>query len=198
MRLHLSLLFSAALLSGCAYEGTIVDKSHQPHPMYLSQGIEGKYTFVVQDKAGVRHRQMVTPEVFERYAVGQYFNDQETGPSGGMDEGKSFKSSVMTASKSTTARPVQYAKKSSTTSAAKIAARKSAKRVERLAAKAKARRKAAALAKRKRLKQTKSSVTVAHVAPVHAEAPAAPVVEIMPPAAPSDADFRVVTIARCR
>lgn len=198
MRLHLSLLFSAALLSSCAYEGTIVDKSHQPHPMYLSQGIEGKFTFVVQDKAGVRHRQMVTPEVFERYAIGQYFNDQETGPSG--DEGKSFKSTVMTASKPTAPRPVQYAKKSPTTAATKtIAARDAAKRAERIAAKVKARRRALAAAKRKRSKQAKSSVTVAHVTPVQAPvAPAAPVAEIMPPAAPSDADFRVVTIARCR
>jgi hypothetical protein len=198
MRLHLPLLFSAVLLSSCAYEGTIVDKSHQPHPMYLSQGIEGKYTFVVQDKAGVRHRQMVTPEVFERYAIGQYFNDQETGPTGGMDEGKSFKSTVMTASKSTAPRPVQYAKSSSAT---KIAARNAVKRMQRIAAKAKARRSAVAAAKRKRSKQAKSSVTVAHVTsamPVAAVTPAAPVVEIMPPSAPSDADLRVVTVARCR
>jgi hypothetical protein len=203
MRLHLSLLFSAALLSSCAYEGTIVEKSHQPHPMYLSQGIEGKFTFIVEDKAGVRHRQMVTPEVFERYAIGQYFNDQETGPSGGIDEGKSFKSTVMTASRSTAANPVRYAKKSSpTTAAKKIAARNAAKRMERVAAKVKARRKAVAAAKRKRSKQAKSSVTVAHIAPVTRPTtqavPAAPVVEIMPPAAPSDADLRVVTVARCR
>jgi hypothetical protein len=205
MRLHLPLLFSAVLLSSCAYEGTIVDKSHQPHPMYLSQGIEGKYTFVVQDKAGVRHRQMVTPEVFERYAIGQYFNDQETGPTGGMDEGKSFKSTVMTASKSTAPRPVQYAKSSSATTATKIAARNAVKRMQRIAAKAKARRSALAAAKRKRSKQAKSSVTVAHVTPVApttaaapAVAPSAPVVEVVSAAAPSDTGLRVVTVARCR
>jgi hypothetical protein len=202
MRLQLSLLFSAALLTSCAYEGTIVDKSHQPHPMYLSQGIEGKYTFVVQDKAGVRHRQMVTPEVFERYAIGQYFNDQETGPSSGIDDNKSVQSSVMTASKSTAGNPVQFAKKSSSTSAAKtLASRNAVKRMERMAAKIKARRNAVAAAKRKRSKQAKSSVTVAHVAPVTQKTaqatPAAPI-ELMPASAPSSGNVRVVTVARCR
>jgi hypothetical protein len=206
MRPYLSLLSCAALLSSCAYEGTIVEKSHQPHPMYLSQGIEGKFTFIVEDKAGVRHRQMVTPEVFERYAIGQYFNDQETGPSGGMDEGKSSKSAVMTASKSTSARPAQVARKSSATSATKtIAARNAVKRMQRIAAKAKARRTAIAAAKRKRSKQAKSSVALAHVTPVARRTPEAPVaapsaprVEIMPAAALNDADLRVVTVARCR
>ena len=203
MRLQLSLLFSAALLSSCAYEGTIVDKSNQPHPMYLSQGIEAKYTFIVQDKAGVRHRQMVTPEVFERYAIGQYFNDQETGPSSGIDDNKSVQSTVMTASKSTAGTPVRYAKKSSTTAAAKtLAARNAVKRVERLAAKIKARRNAIAAAKRKRSKQAKSSVTVAQIAPLPQSAAeaaaAAPVVQLTPASALSDASVRVVTVARCR
>ena len=213
MRLQLSLLFSAAVLSSCAYEGTIVDKSHQPHPMYLSQGIDAKYTFIVQDKAGVRHRQMVTPEVFERYAIGQYFNDQETGPSSGLDDGKSYKTDTMTASRSAAAGPVRYASKQSKASNSKtVAVRDAVKRVQRVAAKAKAkakaRRIAIAAAKRKRSKPTKSSVTVAQMtpaAPVAAAAPAAapvapaaPVVEIMPPAAPVDTDFRIVTIARCR
>jgi hypothetical protein len=205
MRLHLSLLFSAALLSGCAYEGTIVDKSHQPHPMYLSQGIEGKYTFVVQDKAGVRHRQMVTPEVFERYAIGQYFNDQETGPTGGLDDGKTSQSDAMTASNSAVG-PVRYASKQPTGATSKAAAvRNAVKRIQRVAATAKAKTKTrrsniAAAAKRKRSKPAKSSVTVAHVTPAApaVAASAAPSVEIMPTAAPSDADFRVVTVARCR
>jgi hypothetical protein len=209
MRLHLSLLFSAALLSGCAYEGTIVDKSHQPHPMYLSQGIEGKYTFVVQDKAGVRHRQMVTPEVFERYAIGQYFNDQETGPTGGLDDGKTSQSDAMTASNSAVG-PVRYASKQPTGATSKAAAvRNAVKRIQRVAATAKAktktRRSNIAAAKRKRSKPTKSSVTVAHVTPAApavaapaVAAPATPSVEITPTAAPSDADFRVVTVARCR
>ena len=77
MRLHLSLLFSAALLTSCAHQGVIVEKTMQPFPMYLSHGVEGKYTFIVRDKAGALHRQMVTPDVFERYAIGQYFNDQQ-------------------------------------------------------------------------------------------------------------------------
>ena len=198
MRLHLSLLLSGVLLSGCAYQGTIVEKSHQPYPMYLSHGIEGKYTFIVQDKAGVRHRQMVTPEVFERYAIGQYFNDQETGPSGTLDEGKSIQSTTMTASKSPAAGATRYASKPATKSGVKATvARKSSKQTQRVAAKVKARRAALAAAKRKRAKPAKIAVTVANVVPA-APAAAAPIVEVNPPAVPLETDFRVVTVARCR
>ena len=196
MRSYLSLLFSAAFVSGCAYEGVVVQKDLQPRPMYLSHGIENKYTFILQDKSGVRRRQMVTPDVFERYAIGQYFNDQETGPSGAIDDGKSMKPAVMTASRSSAATVARYASKTSIVRAAKsIAAKKSAKRAQRLAAKAKARRNTIAAAKRKRSKAANSVVTVAHVAPV---ASSQPIVEVMPPEAPLRADFGIVTVARCR
>ena len=114
MRLSLSLLFSAAFLSGCAYEGVVVEKSHQPFPMYLSHGVEGKYAFIVRDKAGTLHRQLVTPDVFERYAIGQYFNDQETGAASSIDESKAVQSQTMTASKSQPTSGLRYASKRGT------------------------------------------------------------------------------------
>jgi hypothetical protein len=44
------------------------------------------YAFLLKDNAGAVRRQMVTPEVFERYAEGDYFNDLQSGPaSGGVD-----------------------------------------------------------------------------------------------------------------
>jgi hypothetical protein len=76
MRFNLfSPVILAALLTSCANEGVVVQKSALPFPFYHSLGMEGKYTFVLRDKAGTMRRQMVTPEVFERYAIGEYFND---------------------------------------------------------------------------------------------------------------------------
>jgi hypothetical protein len=199
MRPFLFLLPLAALLGGCAYEGVVVAKDSQPHPMYLSQGIEGKYTFIVEDKSGARHRQMVTPEVFERYAIGQYFNDQETGPSGTLDDGKLMKSETdaMTARRSTAKSSVLVARKTTPAKAAKTTvAAKSAKAKPRLAAKASKKRQSIA-AKRKRSKPAKSLVTVAYVAPAPAAAPA-PVAPIVTVPAPFDAGHGVVTVARCR
>jgi hypothetical protein len=74
MRLLLCLAVAFSLTS-CAFQGTIVEKQSRPHPLYHSVGIEGVYTFVLRDNAGAVNRQMVTPEVFDQYAVGDYFND---------------------------------------------------------------------------------------------------------------------------
>ena len=201
MRPFLFLLPLAALLGSCAYEGVVVAKDSKPHPMYLSQGIEGKYTFIVEDKSGARHRQMVTPEVFERYAIGQYFNDQETGPTGTLDDGKLMKSETdaMTARRTPAKTSVQLASKTSTKKVTKTAiATKSPKAKPGVAAKA-SKKQPSLAAKRKRSKPTKTAVTVAYVAPAAAPiaepAPVAPVVSIP---APVVADYGVVTVARCR
>lgn len=71
-----SLLLGALFLTGCANQGVIVQKESRPHPFYESVGIEGVYTFLLRDDAGAVHRQMVTPEVYERYAIGDHFNDE--------------------------------------------------------------------------------------------------------------------------
>ncbi len=81
MRLIVSLLSTGALfLTSCANQGVIVQKESRPHPFYESVGIEGVYTFMLRDDAGVIHRQMVTPEVYERYAIGDRFNDEQPTP----------------------------------------------------------------------------------------------------------------------
>lgn len=71
---------AALFVSGCAYDGVIVQKESRPHPLFDSIGVDGMYTFVLRDNRGVLHRQMVTPQVFETYAEGQYFNDQQAPP----------------------------------------------------------------------------------------------------------------------
>ena len=81
MRLIVSLLLTGTLfLTSCANQGVIVQKESRPHPFYESVGIEGVYTFMLRDDAGVIHRQMVTPEVYERYAIGERFNDEQPTP----------------------------------------------------------------------------------------------------------------------
>lgn len=74
-----SLAFATCLI-GCAQQGVIVQKDSGPHPLYHSIGVDGSYAFLLRDNAGAVHRQLVTPEVFERYAVGEYFNDLQSGP----------------------------------------------------------------------------------------------------------------------
>lgn len=76
MRLKLSLLFGA-LLAGCAHEGVVVQKDTSPSPFYHSLGIDGSYAFLLRDKTGVVRRQLVTPEVFADYRIGDYFNDPQ-------------------------------------------------------------------------------------------------------------------------
>ena len=83
MRLHLTILLLLAIfLTSCANQGVIVRKDSSPLPFYESVGVDGSYTFFLRDTAGAVHRQIVTPEVFERYAVGEYFNDLQPGAPG--------------------------------------------------------------------------------------------------------------------
>ncbi len=75
----LSLAITTCLF-GCAQQGVIVQKDSGPQPLYHSLGIDGSYALLLRDNAGAVHRQLVTPEVFERYAIGEYFNDLQPGP----------------------------------------------------------------------------------------------------------------------
>ncbi len=74
------LVLTASLLASCANEGVIVSKDSAPLPFYGSLGIDGSYKLALRDSTGAVHSQLVTPEVFEGYAQGQYFNDQQPGP----------------------------------------------------------------------------------------------------------------------
>lgn len=77
-----SILFSFTaliLLGACAHEGVVVKKIVKSAPFYHTLGIESLGTFVLRDGAGVLHSQMVTPDVFNRYEIGDYFNDLQPG-----------------------------------------------------------------------------------------------------------------------
>ena len=110
MRSNLLAFFLIALLAGCAFEGTIVEKRSRPLPDSSMIGTEGDYSFafrgptgtsrppitvpnpqfwteangmysfLLRDQQGSVHSQMVTAEVFARYRVGDYFNDQQPPP----------------------------------------------------------------------------------------------------------------------
>ena len=73
-------LAALPFLPGCANQGTIVRKQFQLLPFSLSLGLEGLYRFEVRDRAGRIHRQLVTPDVFDQYALGDYFNDRKPSP----------------------------------------------------------------------------------------------------------------------
>ena len=106
----LASLLIATLLAGCAFEGTIVEKRSRslpdsstigtegvdsfvfrgptgtsrppitvPNPQFWTE-VNGMYSFLLRDQQGSVHSQMVTPEVFARYRVGDYFNDQQPPP----------------------------------------------------------------------------------------------------------------------
>ena len=70
----------ALLLTGCANEGVIVQKDSVPLPFYESLGVVGSYKLALRDRSGAVHSQLATPEVFEGYAQGEYFNDLQPGP----------------------------------------------------------------------------------------------------------------------
>ncbi|MDQ6912868.1 MAG: hypothetical protein M3119_11110 [Verrucomicrobiota bacterium] len=125
------LLLGAIFLTSCANQGVIVQKETRPHPFYESVGIENVYTFMLRDDAGVIHRQMVTPEVFERYAIGDRFNDELPTPAvNDTSEPKAVQVAMhrptiavgrmAQASKPATRRPVAVAK-SRTSSKSKVA-----------------------------------------------------------------------------
>lgn len=101
----LALSLVAVMLSGCAFEGTIVEKRSRPLPDASLMGTEGvnsfvfrgptgtsrppipvpnpqfwtetngMYSFLLRDRQGNVHSQMVTADVFARYREGDYFND---------------------------------------------------------------------------------------------------------------------------
>jgi hypothetical protein len=110
MRLRFLLLpVCAVLLASCAYQGTIVQKDATPLPFTHSYGMDGSYAFLLRDNTGAVRRQVVTPEVYNQYAVGEYFNDLQPRQ---VTDGKSFDGkTVMTAMMSKVTKSRQIATK---------------------------------------------------------------------------------------
>jgi hypothetical protein len=107
---------------GCAFEGTIVEKPSWPRPDASMIGTEGVYSFVfrgptgtsrppigvpipqfwtessgsykflLRDRQGNVHSQLVTAEVFGRCQVGDYFDDR--GPACARPDAKDSKATV--------------------------------------------------------------------------------------------------------
>lgn len=73
-------LVLALLVAGCSQKGVLVEKRLKPSPFAYSTGVDAIYTFLLRDDQGRVHSQMVTPDVFTRYEVGDYFDDQQRGP----------------------------------------------------------------------------------------------------------------------
>lgn len=73
----LASLLAASLVAGCSQKGVVLEKRLKPSPFAYSAGIDAIYTFLLRDEQGRVHSQMVTPDVFQRYDVGDYFDDQQ-------------------------------------------------------------------------------------------------------------------------
>ena len=81
MRFFLFIVLLAVLIfPGCAYQGKVVRKEFRALPFSESLGVDAIYTFQLRDRAGEIHSQMVTPEVFANYEVGDYFDDLQAAP----------------------------------------------------------------------------------------------------------------------
>jgi len=115
-------ILSASCALGCAFEGTIVEKRSWLRPDASMIGTEGVYSFVfrgptgtsrlpitvpnpqfwtetsgsykflLRDRQGHVHSQLVTAEVFARCQVGDYFNDR--GPACAPSDAKDSKATV--------------------------------------------------------------------------------------------------------
>lgn len=124
-------LIAATFFAGCAYEGVIVQKNSNPLPLYHSLGVDGSYSFILRDRSGAMHRQIVTPEVFERYGVGDYFNDLQAGPAGKeVVDGKTMRTTMQPVAV-TTARVARMQKAAKSTRVATTRKHKAQKHVVR-------------------------------------------------------------------
>lgn len=80
MRQTFLFLVIAPLLIACAYQGTIVQKAGHPLPFAYSFGTDASYKFAIRDRLGNVRWQLVSADVFYTYEVGDYFNDDNSGP----------------------------------------------------------------------------------------------------------------------
>ncbi len=121
--LPIFLLALVTCLVGCAQQGVIVEKNSGPHPLYYSIGVDGSYAFLLRDASGAVHRQIVTPEVFERYVVGDYFNDLQAPPAAREPASATDGKTVMTAMRTNVPRS-RIAKTKSVVKSKRLASRK--------------------------------------------------------------------------
>ena len=193
MRYPALLLLLTFLLTGCANEGTVVRKEFRPLPAYLTYGLEGTYNLTLRTADGRLVSQMVTPWVFERYVVGDYFNDLQPRASSITEEPKLMRQ--VSASRTAQAdRVASHRRGNRRVSQVRIArTNKSEKRplmVERAV-----RRKIAVAAARPRL--AAPSAKVAQVSRLPARTSSKAVVRLSTPLV-ADNDYTIVQVVRCR
>ncbi|MEO5721648.1 MAG: hypothetical protein ABIR71_09285 [Chthoniobacterales bacterium] len=170
-------LIVSTFLVGCVYEGTIVEKHTNPLPLHHSVGVDGSYSFILRDQAGTTHRQIVTPEVFERYTLGDYFNDLQPVPAG-----KDYPKAIQSAAATPTANRL-VARKTIASKPAVAKVKKKATKSKRITVqKQKARKKHLALRNKRRAPVTKVArpQQVAQTAQIR------------------EADMLLVSVVRCR
>lgn len=126
-----------AVLNSCAHQGVIVDKTARDYPFSLSTGVGGSFAFMLKDSTGAIHRQLVTPDVYARYEVGEYFNDLQPAPIRQQQQQRSDGKTMLTAMKRTPAKARQLASTQKTSRARKIASQAKARKSERKVAAAK-------------------------------------------------------------
>ncbi|MFN2476354.1 MAG: hypothetical protein ABR526_08450 [Chthoniobacterales bacterium] len=132
MHLRLAaLIIAGALLGSCAYQGVVVDKSARDLPFSETVGAAGSFAFMLKDSTGAVHRQLVTPEVYASYNVGDFFSDLQPAPTqhGNVAEDKV----VLTASRETPQRHTAVAKMQPPKATAKLASKKKAKSISKVA-----------------------------------------------------------------
>ena len=97
----------ALLLGSCAYQGTIVQKDATPLPFTHSYGLDGSYAFLLRDSTGKTRRQVVTADVYNQYAIGEYFSEFEPRRANDgktMNDGKTVMTAMMSKVKTATRR----------------------------------------------------------------------------------------------
>ena len=179
----------AVLLGSCAYQGTIVQKDATPHALVLSYGIDGSYAFLLRDGSGSVRRQTVTPEIYNQYAVGDYFNDLEPRRA---SDGKSFDS-----------KNVMTAMISKVTKTRQIASTRKPDQKRQIAKTSKAKKTSVKIAKQSRSAVTKSQPTrVAVAQPARKALPVEKPIELPPQMLRQrpvwDSEIAYVSVPRCR
>lgn len=180
----------AVLLGSCAFQGTIVQKDATPLPFTHSYGMDGSYAFLLRDNAGAVRRQIVSADVYNQYAVGDYFNDLQPRQA---TDGKSYDGkTVMTAMLTKVAKTRQ------------VAQGKKAEQKRQIAKSAKAKKANVKVAKQSRPAVKKQQPTRVAAAPVRRALPVAQPIELPPqilrprPVWDSEVAFISSSVGRCR
>lgn len=180
----------AVLLGSCAYQGTIVQKDTTPLPFTHSYGMDGSYAFLLRDNAGAVRRQIVSADVYNQYAVGDYFNDLQPrqATDGKPYDGKTVMTAMLT----------------KVTKTRQLANGKKAEQKRQIAKSTKAKKSDAKVAKQNRPAAKKQQPTRVAAAPVRRALPVEQPIELPPqilrprPVWDNEVAYISSSVGRCR